>query len=55
MSRAKAKLAVVHSLQSKQCDIILQKKDCDMIAYSLLEKYGYENVKQLYWYFKSLG
>lgn len=55
MSRAKAKLAVVHDLQSKQDDIILTKKDCDMIATALLEKYGYAEVKQIYLFLKRLG
>ena len=55
MSRAKAKLAIVHDLQGKQSDIILTKKDCDMIADTLLEKYGYSEVKQMYLFFKRLG
>ena len=55
MSRAKAKLAIVHDLQSKQYDVILTKKDCDMIAAALLEKYGYSEVKQMYLFFKGLG
>ena len=55
MSRAKAKLAIVHDLQSKQNDIILTKKDCDMIAAALLEKYGYSKVKQMYLFFNRLG
>lgn len=55
MSRAKAKLAIVHDLQNKQSDVILTKKDCDMIAEALYEKYGYERVKQMYLFFKRLG
>ncbi len=55
MSRAKAKLAIVHDLQSKQSDIILTKKDCDMIAAALLEKYEYSEVKEMYLFFKRLG
>ena len=55
MSRAKAKLAVVHDLQSKQDDIILTKKDCDMIAKAILEKYGYEKVRELYVFLIRLG
>ena len=55
MSRAKVKLAIVHDLQSRQDDIILTKKDCDMITSALLEKYGYSEVKQLYLFFKGLG
>jgi len=55
MSRAKAKLAIVHDLQSRQNDIILTKKDCDMIAAALLEKYGYSEIKQMYLFFKRLG
>lgn len=46
MSRAKAKLAIVHDLQSKQNDIILTKKDCDIIADTLLEKYGYSELSK---------
>jgi len=55
MSRAKAKLAVVHDLQSKQDDIILTKKDCDMIARAILEKYGYAEVKELYLFLRRVG
>ena len=55
MSRAKAKLAVVHDLQSKQDDIILTKKDCDMIAKAILEKYGYAEVKELYLFLRRVG
>lgn len=55
MSRAKAKLAIVHDLQSKQSDMILTKKDCDMIAAALLEKYEYSEIKQMYLFFKRLG
>ena len=31
MSRAKAKIAVLHDMQSRYSDVILTKKDCDMI------------------------
>jgi len=55
MSRAKAKLAIVHDLQNKQQDVILTKKDCDRIADALWEKYGYSEIKQLYLFFKGLG
>ena len=55
MSRAKAKLAIVHDLQRKQDDIILTKKDCDMIAKAILEKYGYEKVRELYVFLIRLG
>ena len=55
MSRAKAKLAIVHDLQSRQNDVILTKKDCDMIADALLEKYGYSEINQIYSFFKRLG
>lgn len=39
MSRAKAKLAVIHDLQGRQSDIILTKKDCDMIADALIKSF----------------
>lgn len=55
MSRAKAKLAVIHDLQNKQSDVILTKKDCDMIATALLEKYEFSEVKEIYLFFKRLG
>lgn len=55
MSRAKAKLAIIHDLQNKQYDIILTKKDCDMIAVALLEKYEFEEVKQIFLFLKRLG
>ena len=55
MSRAKAKLALMHDLQSRQCDVILTKKDCDMIADALLKTYGYSEVMQLYRWFKHLS
>ena len=55
MSRAKAKLAMMHDLQSRQCDVILTKKDCDMIASALLKTYGFSEVKQLYMWFKNLS
>lgn len=55
MSRAKAKLAMMHDLQSRQCDVILTKKDCDMIADALLEKYEFDKVKRMYYWFKNLS
>lgn len=48
MSRAKAKLAVIHDLQSRQNDFILTKKDCDMIADALLKNCEFDKVKRLY-------
>lgn len=57
MSRAKAKLAIIHDLQGKQNDVVLTKKDCDMIADALLAKYTLDDIeaKNMYFYFKDLG
>lgn len=55
MSRAKAKLALIHDLQSKQCDMILTKKDCDMIAEALKETYAWPRIRQMYYWFKNLS
>lgn len=55
MSRAKAKLALVHDLQSREPDIILTKKDCDMIANALCKTYDFKEISQMYFYFKHLG
>lgn len=55
MSRAKAKLAIVHDLQSREPDIILTKKDCDMIANALCKTYDLKKISQMYFYFKRLG
>ncbi len=55
MSRAKAKLALMHDLQSRQCDVILTKKDCDLIADALLKANEFAEVKQLYMWFKNLS
>lgn len=55
MSRAKAKLAIIHDLQSKQPDVILTKKDCDMIAESLYSKYEWDDIRYMYYYFKNLS
>ena len=46
MSRAKAKLALLHDLQSKQSDIILTKKDCDMIASALVTTYSIDGLEK---------
>ena len=56
MSRAKAKLAIVHDLQCKQPDWILTKKDCDMIANALVETYGLKDpvLRRFYYYLKDL-
>lgn len=54
MSRAKAKCAVVHDLQSRQSDFILTKKDCDMICKGLAQTFPIEDVKDLYYAFKDL-
>lgn len=56
MSRAKAKLAVLHDLQGKQSDIILTKKDCDTIADALVKsQIDFDKVKDLYSYLKRLS
>lgn len=57
MSRAKAKLAIIHDLQCKQSDWILTKKDCDMIANALAETYGLKDpiLLRFYNYLKKLG
>ena len=57
MSRAKAKLVIMHDLQCKQPDWILTKKDCDMIAKALAETYGLKDLVLLrfYNYLKALG
>lgn len=55
MSRAKAKLAVLHDLQSREADYILTKKDCDMIARALRTTYKLEDIGRLYSYFIRLG
>lgn len=55
MSRNKAKLAKIHDLQNRLADIILTKKDCDKIANALENTYPFEEIKDLYYYFKKLG
>lgn len=55
MSRAKAKLAIIKDLQCKKDDVILTKKDCDMIANALFEKYSWNEIRDMYWYFKNLS
>lgn len=55
MSRAKAKLAILHDMQNRQSDLILQKKDCDMIAAALLECYEYKRIESLYRWMKNLS
>ena len=55
MSRAKAKLCRIHDLQGRLSDVILTKKDCDMIAKALGNTYPFDEVKDLYYYFKKLG
>ena len=57
MSRAKAKLVIMHDLQCRQPDWILTKKDCDMIANALAETYGLKKplLMRFYNYLKSLG
>ena len=54
MSRAKAKMAKIHDLQCRYSDVILTKKDCDMICKALENTYPFQEIKDLYWYFKNL-
>ena len=39
MSRKNAKICKVHDLQSRYSDIILTKKDCDLICKALVETF----------------
>jgi len=57
MSRAKAKLAILHDLQCRYPDWILTKKDCDRIANALAETYGLKDpvLLRFYNYLKGLG
>ena len=57
MSRAKAKLVIMHDLQCKQPDWVLTKKDCDMIANALVKTYGLKDpvILRFYNYLKNLG
>ena len=48
MSRAKAKIAVLHDMQSRHSDFILTKKDCDMIKKGLLETFEWKEIRILY-------
>ena len=48
MSRAKAKIAILHDMQSRYSDVILTKKDCDMIKKALLETYEWKEISMLY-------
>ena len=36
-------------------DVILTKKDCDMIANALAKTYEFKDIKDLYYYFIKLG
>ena len=55
MSRAKAKLAILKDLQCKNPNVILVKKDCDMIAYALEQTFASEKISKLANYFRRLG
>lgn len=57
MSRKNAKLARITDLQCHQPDVILTKKDCDMIANALCiaHKDNFEEIQGLYWYFRDLS
>ena len=47
MSRAKAKIAILHDMQSRYSDVILTKKDCDMIKKALLETYKWKEISMM--------
>jgi hypothetical protein len=64
MSRKNAKLAVLHDLQSRQSDVILTKKNCDMIAKAIMSTYDInsaeltremQGMQKLYYYLKGLS
>lgn len=55
MSRKKAKLAKITDLQCRLGTITLTKQDCDMIAKGLENTYPFNEIKELYYYFKKLG
>jgi hypothetical protein len=57
MSRAKAKLVIMHDLQCRQPDWILTKKDCDIIANALYKTYDLKDpiLRRFYNYLKDLG
>ncbi len=55
MSRAKAKLAIIKDLQCREPNVILTKKDCDMIADALLKTYEFPKISRLYFHLKRLG
>ena len=48
MSRAKAKIALLHDMQSRYSDYILTKKDCDMIKKALANTYDSNEIAKLY-------
>lgn len=54
MSRAKSKVAIIHDMQGKLPDVILTKKDCDMIAKALCETFKFDDIHGLYMYLKKL-
>lgn len=54
MSRKNAKIAVLHDMQSRYSDIILTKKDCDMICKALVEKYEWADIALLHTHLKKL-
>ena len=54
MSRKNAKIAVLHDMQSRYSDIVLTKKDCDMICNALIEKYEWKEIAFLYTHLKKL-
>lgn len=55
MSRSKAKLVILHDMQCRLPDIVLTKKDCDMIAKALENTYPFDEIKDLYYYLKKLS
>lgn len=54
MSRAKAKMALLHDLQCKNPDYIITKKECDIICKALLLAYSYNEVRNIFLAFKKL-
>lgn len=54
MSRKNAKIAVLHDMQSRYSDVVLTKKDCDMICNALIVKYEWQEIAFLYIHLKKL-
>ena len=54
MSRSTAKIATLHDMQCRYSDVILTKKDCDVICNALKETYDFNEISDLYFAFKKL-